>query len=604
MARRLWRYPSMMSTAQPMCVVQNFCDNRFTIILNILILFIVSAVVALLVCYNGIKNINSKTRIDLNAARRAVSKVEFPKILYDYEFNSDSTGIFDDWDKSDVSLGDMCNSIAQGLKYSHHAQRNSPDAVLAVTVAENFMIRYKLKLDQSDLFGIPWGNNWYEFSVSSTIMAAYYLLLPNVKLTELASDLILKLLTSPRKSLGYERDGANTVYMAGPYLLAKYFKGQVDEVWDMKEYKYVLNYLKFNITHQQGVDGFHMDKTYVFHSGLVTYAYLKTLADDLTIYFYKLDSFITDSPECIWYSVRNLLCHPTIGVSAMGVLGRNEDLALETNKSSPFGIKVIPFARYIRYFTDKHQFSMRLMVPWYGFFEADRKNYTQSQYWTQYRTVHTANSSKSIKFPDAGFICTEDVTELIPIPSTSITTTVFKPKLADSFVLVYDRYGIAWQTYIIDQFGLQTVTELVIIDSKVNTITIKLTINNDNSKPVIYYSVDEPCSIDIYRSKLKPLIVDVKTIARYTTYFDLNANTVMTKRTCDENLLPLNLENGIRVEVLRDPETAVLRKNGTAFVICPKNQVFESPTIVLTGEGSFKFDDRVNQYIRTEYSRI
>lgn len=564
---------------------------------SILTVFAVYVLIGFLIFKYGFINRNSNNilpvkRIDLDAARRVVEKVEFPEILRNYKFNDVSTGIFDDWNKSHLSLGDMCVTITRGLKYAQHAASDSSDAALAIAVAEDFMIRYKNELAKHSSVNIPWGGNWYQFSVSSTSMAAYYLLLPNVKSTELAADLILRLIQTPRKSLGLTRDGINTVYFAGPYLLAKYFKGQVDEVWDMPEYQYVLDYLKFNVQEKQGADGLHIDKTFVFHSGSVAFAYLRTLISDLTTYYYELDSFIVQSPQSIWYSVRDIICHPTIAVSAMGVYGRAEDLAMETNESSPLGIKVIPFARYIRYFTDKHQFSMRLMVPWYGFFESDPTIYTQSQYWTQYRNVHTAKSSKSIQFPDVGFICRDNVKALIPIKTQTNVTTLFRPKFADSFVLSYDRYGIGWQTYNIEQYGSQTITELVVIDSKTNVITVNIIVELRDTETYFYYNVDELCSLDEYRSKVRPFLVLSGKV--YTTYFDLNANTVATMTKPNAELLPLSLEDGIKVEV--ENNIAVLRKNGRALVICPKNQPQESSIINLDGVGTFKFDNVANQY--------
>lgn len=593
---------SQIQTARSTSTTQQHNYNVFVIILQVFTLLTVLAILGVLIFYLN-KSATSvakdnEDRIDLNAARGAIEKADFPKVLYDYKFDDESTGIFTDWSTSNVTLGEMCLAIIQGLKYAHHAASNSSQAVLVVAITENFMLRYRSKLNASASSGIPWGKNWFEFSITSTTMAAHYLLLPNVKLTDLASDIILRLIANPKLSLGYSRDGVNAVYMAGPFLLAKYFKGRVNDVWDMNQYKYVLDYIKFNIQYEQGKDGLHMDDTYSFHSGLVTYAYLKTLTTDLTTYFYRLDSGITRSPEEIWYGVRDVICHKTIGVSALGVYGRKDDISFETNTSSPLGIRVIPFARYIRYFTDKHQFSMRLMVPWYGFFEADRTTYTQSQYWTQYRNVHTINSSPSIQFPDAGFICHDDVKQLIAIPSQTTTTTVFRPQTADSFVLMYDRYGVGWQTYVISQFGSQTVTELLVIDTKTNAINITLNISNsDTTKAVVYYSVVTACDLDQYRAKLKPMSVSANTKATFATYFDLNASTVITtKRESSSNeLLPLKLEDDITVDLVNN--VAVLRKNGKALVICPKSQSYELPIIALGNEGTFVFDETVNQYV-------
>lgn len=537
-------------------------------------------------------------RINLIAARQALeSPTEFPELLTTYKFDAESTGLYANWDKSELDLGSMCVIITQGLKYAN-AHENSQESKLAIRIAEDFMSRYKTKLGNSGANGIPWGNNWYEFSISSTFMAACYLLLPKKDKIQLAADLILALLQSPIKSLGYKRDGVNTVYMAGPYAIAKYYKGESQDVWDMPEYQYVLNYIKFDTQYKQGAEGLHFDNTFVFHTNLVTYAYLATLETDVTNYYYKLDTYITRTPASIWQNARKTLFHPTIGVSAMGVFGRNENLSIGTDAKSPLGIKVLPFARYIRYFTKDCQFSARTLVQWYGFFEADRYTNTQSQYWTQYRNVHTADSPTALAFPDAGFICRSSVKSLIQIPSTTSTTTVFTPKLAESFVLMYERYGVAWQTYKIEQFGPQTVTELIVIDSKDNTIDINVVIRDSPvSDPVVYYSVDTLVVLDQYRSKLKPLAVESN--KQFVTHFDLYSKTVITKTQSITNstMLPLTLNDGIVIDVDAKNSVAILRKNNKPTVICPKNQPVEARSITLTDIGTFKFDDSQNQYV-------
>lgn len=117
-------------------------------------------------------------RFSIARSRKSVVDTAFPEILLKYDLtSSDTTGIFPTWDTDNVVLGSMCTEIWSGLKYAlnHPKEKN---AEIAISIAENFMIRYLARLVIIGVrpLAIPWGTNWYEFSVTSTVMLAQMLL--------------------------------------------------------------------------------------------------------------------------------------------------------------------------------------------------------------------------------------------------------------------------------------------------------------------------------------------------------------------------------------------------------------------------------------------
>lgn len=532
-------------------------------------------------------------RFSLEGGRKGIPNGSFPTVLRGYTVGASTTGIYTDWGTSEKALGDMSYAIANGLIYSYH-NPNTRDGKLARLIAEDFILLYSSRLKEVGVVPnrFPWGHNWYEFSVSSTMMMAYYLLLPNPGLIDIACETILSLITSPTVSLGWPRDGPNALYLTGPYLLAKYYRGEVEEVFTTSDYKKVEEAASLPLVRTQGMDGLHLDNTYLYHSGLVGYSYLSTLSTILTNYTYGLDIRMKNPLEKL-NEIKSFVLHPTIPISSMGLSGRSNDLKSDTYSGSPMGIKVFPFQRYIRYFTDKYQFSMRGQVPWLFFYEADHTNYKQSQYWVQFRNVNTKQTSPSLKFPDAGFICSSAVTQLIETPSIADTTYGYTTPTADSFVFAYGKYGVLWQQYEIQEFGPQKVTELVVIDSKKNLITIDLIIESSTSD-VVYYSSLNTVSIDNYRNSVSPLPVNGKT--HYQTVFNLNAGTVGTKlieSTAD--MLPLRLEDGI--SVYQTTKYNILAVSEKPKILSLKTTKYELDSIIADDGTFFSFDKVANQYI-------
>lgn len=569
--------------------------------------------------YNNLDNgyLGNNDRISIENARRQIYKGKLGNIK-EYTISGPNTGIYPNWDTNVSDLGKICDTIKDGLCYAYH--NNNDNATWCIRVSDDFIERYRLRLFEVGVVGhddndhdngsnfmnnnlankIPWGNNWYEFSVSSTCMMAYYLLLPNTKNKNFVAKTILLLISDPVTSLGIKRTGINALYLVGPFILAHYTLGTLtNEIFNSNAYRYILEYMKFEYVRKQGVSGLHLDNTFVFHDEVILFSYLSTLDSSLTNYYYSLDTWVK-SPISVWNKCKEFIAHPTIGYSSMSIYGRNKNLKFITYKNSPFGIKVLPFGKYLRYFTDTYQFSAKGHTSWFAFYESDKTNYVQALYWTHYRNVHTKNSKEELKFPDPGFICDSKVNELIELKPTSEFVKAFKTKNAQSFVFKFKNFGILWQAYSIDEYGEFTVYELIVVNSSTNIIEISLLIVNRSTKDLVYYSVDGKCSIEEYRNKLTPLTITANSMKPYLTVFNLNEKYVETQEKSINVLLPILITDDILIESVGDT-FVVLSYKKEPLILSPVSLESETEYITVEMNGKqvhFEFDKIENQYLK------
>jgi hypothetical protein len=95
----------------------------------------------------------------------------------------------------------------------------------------------------------------------------------------------------------------------------------------------------------------------------------------------------------------------------------------------------------------------------------DKNNNTQGQYWVHYRNIHAKDAGVTLRYSNVGFINAFDNTSLIKIPvKGDLTTQIFVPTHARSLVMKYGKYGILYQEYVIEEFGVFTIIEAILLD--------------------------------------------------------------------------------------------------------------------------------------------
>lgn len=552
----------------------------------------------------------TNAKLNVNAARKAIPKSDAaPASLRDYSFGEAiaDTGIFPNWHVDHRALGELCETVMSGLWYAYH-HPDTQDANLCVAVAENFIEKYAAALDAKrkksnsggSLKGFPWGGNWYQFSITSTAMLAYYLLLPiNGAARATAIRLIGTLIVNPKLSLGWARDGSNMILMSGPWLLAKYLNGTLAAALESREYRDVVDSLSIKFTVDALANGLHLDYSYVAHNSIVAPGYYTSMVSPLTLYFYKLDPQIVSSPERLYANIKRIIFHESIPIGPIGYCGRANDMHSRLSElEADHGIRVMPFARFLRMFTPKCQFAVRGMRMNLGCYEADQTTDNTAQYWIQYRNVHTAASSTKCVWPNFGFIHRADKPEqLVVLPSRATTTEIYYPTEARSFVMRYDPYGVLWQRYRMEELAPDvTITEYIIVEYA-RSVTVRVRVENRHASATYHYYGAE-------KSQLARFEIPPNATRAYKTTFSLtddgvsSVDTILLDRP-EAVDLPIRISADLQI---RDVSTnfAVLYDRDAAKVCSPYELAQECtflPVKNKLGKHSiFRFNREVNQY--------
>lgn len=542
-------------------------------------------------------------RFSLTRARGRLPTVDkVPEDFLSYKFDmAGKTGVHEDWDSVVTSLSKMCKMLIDGLSYVIHGGRTNADLVLAVT--ENFIVRYKVKIDAAST-SPPWGSakDWETFSGDSASMLAHYLMLPADGsprvLREPAIDLILHMIENPTKSK-YQNVGTDRrvaiLHMAGPWILAKYLRGVAEAAAEQTEYKAAMRETEVPVRFTRNVGGTHLDHSYFdVASKHVDYRQLFDACDPKFAFLFGLDGKLSQALPAEHAALKNILLHPTVRCGNVGLLGVRSDLACDANATSDYGVRVMPFSGYIRYFTKDRQFSMRAQkkdVPYY-IATADVKN--MAQYWVQYRNLHDANSSTATKFPAIGFINrTSQSGAFEPTLRTDESIKPFKPKSADKqCVASYKHYGVLYQEYEIEEFGKFSVNELVVIDTGAKQVEIKLKIVNK-----------ETTTLDYMGSK--KFVVPAKGTKIYRTTMKMETGAIATEEIPDFPTFPHTLDKNIELKDSEDHKSFLLFDDGVPVVWVPYDWTYEiSPLVYAVDKDKrevFKFDTDTNQYKNVKY---
>lgn len=507
-----------------------------------------------------------------------------------------NTGIYPTWHTDSFELGKMCDEVTLGLCFSYK-NPNHEDSKLCIDVANNFLQRFYhrlLEIQNTTFSSIPWGTSSSEFYINVTCMAAYYLLLPQPTCPQLAAYIILMLIKSPRSALGIEMNEYNAVYVTGPYLLAKYF---LNQKVDKSEVKYVMDYLRFDLVHKSGASGLHKDGTFISEK-LVLFSECERLTSHVSNYIYNLLG-VSSNLHPMYNKVKNIIAHPEINISIPAIYGRTKDLSFITSKTSQYGLQVIPFSKYLRYFTKNHQFAVKGITNYLAYYSADHTNYKQFQYWTMYRLVHLIQSKKSFSFPDHSILAnTNSALDLKPTAEERVRN--YFTNKGESFVLKYKEYGVLWQDYTISNiFPDVFIIEHIIINTLTNLIENFISIDNQTNKEIRYYGVSQKCSILDYEQYLNFTIIPGKSKKIFAVTYDLNENTIDFNNNYGKELIfPIKLSDKIQIQRLEN--FGVLMDNIQPKLAAPITLEHESETInvkINEIDTKFTFNKNENQYL-------
>lgn len=527
----------------------------------------------------------------------------FKKYKFDFTM---PTGVHTGWDTDEKTLSTMCKMLTEGLRYAHgvfkgrSSLERARNARLVLAVTENFIIRYKIKLGTKTkpLTGAPWGTDWKVFSIDSTCMLAHYLLLgESAALKREAVDLILSLIQSPINPFGTPTSERSIILrLVGPWILAKYLNGEGDAAADTADYKNAMDQAKVVVRHVNTEKGTHMDHSFFERNLGAFYKYLESMCDDKALYYYGFDTKLVQTPVAEWNAVKSILLHPTVKFGNVGLLGRTQQLKCDTYDESKYGIQVMPFSGYIRYFTKDRQFNARAQIKTLAYYESDKNVNNMGQYWVQYRNVHSSASTDEVKFPDIGFINKAAQTQRIVLPllNENVDTQTYVPKNAKSFVAAYKHFGVMYQEYEIEEFGDFVVYELIVINARTKVVDVKLKIVNKEAAELNYCGAN--------RSKH---VVPANGTKTYTTTMNMVSGVLETKDLAEFPSFPYKLDSSVVIKDVASIKSYMLYENDVPVICTPYEWTYELPNLVHNIDNTyevFTFDTKNNQYTNIKHT--
>ncbi|UVX94881.1 ODV-E66 [Callinectes sapidus nudivirus] len=346
------------------------------------------------------------------------------------------------WDTNEKGISQMCDLFNSSAGYMN--TKKNAKAKYGLKLWEEWIVAFLTELEKSDAVnpnfqGFPWGNNWYEFTISSTTNMAYYIVNKHssIAVKKAAAKAIQYIIVDPQHSLGYERDKANSAMMLFPWTLSHMITETLDT--SNKAYIYAVN--QYDLTPDQTIraneDGVHLDYSYLTHGGVYAYGYLWSIYN----IYYDTKQVIPDvgffDLDYHMDKIYSKLRHPKVDTAGCALWHRAFKLngaGFYTGKTKTRNCEVVPSMRYMRYFDTVLNFhwSARTMQTSVAYYESDHTVDNMGLYAALSRRIYIENDDPVPKFPDIGFIYPKGTTELIRTPSTTATTTPFFCELKDT----------------------------------------------------------------------------------------------------------------------------------------------------------------------------
>ncbi|UVT30824.1 ODV-E66 [Penaeus vannamei nudivirus] len=329
-----------------------------------------------------------------------------------------------EWDTREEGIQAICKVFNKSMGY-FNTNRKSANTKLGMKLMEEWIMAYLKQLRDAGVtgdgswFGFPWGDNWYEFTISSTTFMAYYIMLKKSKpsIKRAAADAILRIITDPEHSLGWRRDKANSCMMVFPWTLAHMINGTLDTTNEGYIYAIGQYNMQPDPTLRLNEDGFHIDGAYLIHNGVYAYGYFESIYSiypDTMQVIPEVASFNLDHWHDYWTSK---LYHPTISLSGSTLFHRGRDVHCSTYKGKTWTPEVltVPSMKYLRIFYDNMQFCVRLAGLSIVYYECDQTIYNMGLYSCLCKQEYRPGDSKDAVFPADGFIVLKGTTELVPV---------------------------------------------------------------------------------------------------------------------------------------------------------------------------------------------
>ena len=424
---------------------------------------------------------------------------------------------FKAWDTDHDVLGDLANWMIEVMTF-YRVSSPTPKVREAI---EHWIRLYRAKFVKPHQ-QYPWGINWYNFSITVPLMLVYYLYTFDTEprsssLFNTTTDLIDEAADSPVLSLGWKRDGPNSIFIAAHWIGNAIWKSEAafQTAAANSGYDYALSQCEFTLQSSLKNQGLYIDYGYIFHTDVVAYGYLTSPRADAKL-LASVSPRAASGEENVATALE-LLGHPTIANGWLGFFGRGGNATRGGGALAKVYRKVFHAASIGAFALQSttQRFTMRLQRSHISFYESDKSNSAWGQYWTQARILYPNNLytsfNKKLNWP--GLIWQDGQLSTIELESTGFANTQrWQPTMANSAVFkAQEDVYILYQRYSIPELVESEVVEVVVaqlIDDKLyvdicvqlttNTVlSYNLTISPEESRPFIddqplTYSLSDP----------------------------------------------------------------------------------------------------------------
>lgn len=244
-----------------------------------------------------------------------------------------------------------------------------------------------IPMGQSFVHTFPFGNNWYPFSITLLRILGganffYYDSFGelNDKLMDSMNRTVILLLPTPRKSLGYTRNGANAVMMLTPFIIAHTLMGDWDKLVshaDVQET--ILDVL--NIPTNRSI-GLYPDGAFLFHNTNQTptgdEGYLRAFGYLTSAYTeYDFLNKVFDCEAFMYNSQRvfDKLFHPVIPLHFPSWFSRTTNLKHNPSKfAGRLGMHILDSIKAISILSDNFVLQFNGQTTHLSFCEVDRNH--------------------------------------------------------------------------------------------------------------------------------------------------------------------------------------------------------------------------------------
>ncbi|QWO71675.1 e66b [Orgyia pseudotsugata single capsid nuclopolyhedrovirus] len=348
-------------------------------------------------------------------------------------------------------FGTFCHTmIGYGVRFRNPADALYLDANLAYNLFAGIIqlsrhLPYPAPVNQA-----PWGTqaDWYHFSITmpECVQNTCIVLRGFYDLSDVCTTIFDFYLPAPTFSMGWRRTAGNAMRMCLPYCYGQLLRGNTfEQIAAEPEVQYVLNLIAFPLV--QSGNGIHSDYTYFDHTDVRAYGYLINSYFTFSYYNFMFGDNTVNMTNL--YNSISLISNSR-GLANPAVMARNGSHF--SNVLGYFieyvnGVFAADFSKILTVRNNKYFGSVVGQAPEIAYYEADPTNELHAPLWTMTRKIW-ANDGTIIRYRpemlgiESGILLINNLNGVVPIPTTTTSTSSFHPAIARTALCRTDNAGV------------------------------------------------------------------------------------------------------------------------------------------------------------------